>query len=206
MRKARFSSLLTRIGLLAIVTLSGAPARADFLDDLFGGGDSAPQAAAPARARPTRAKPARNVSRDTYSIRLLDARKPRRQKDRADAEQETAKGDAGHGPYVAGSRPQKAALCVSADAARPDNSTAYLRDETLRAGDSVVTEGSIIVFKGNRACPHRATDFVSVARADLPRGKRNALAALELGMRAPQRAFTVEASADRARVAGRDTR
>lgn len=197
MRMARFSRLLSRVGLAAALIAPGAPARADFLDDLFGGGDSGPQAAAPVRARAVRRAP-----RDTYSIRLLDARKPRRHKERADGEQETARTDAGHGPYVAGSRPQKPALCAVADSAKPDTSTAYLHDETLRAGDSVVTEGSIIVFKGNHACPHRASDFVSVARADLPRTKRNALAALELGMRAPQRSFAPDSPAGHPRIAG----
>lgn len=191
MRIFRFSK---SVGLVAAFTLllASAPASADFLDDLFGGGESAAPPPAPVRARPQR------KAREGFSIRSLDERKSARvAKDKKDEDE-----DAGHGPYVAGSRPVRAALCASPGAAKVDNATAYLRDETLRAGDSVVTDGAIVVFKGNRGCPHGASDFVSVARADLPKVKRNALAALEQSMRSPQRSFSIED--DQPKVAGHD--
>ncbi len=189
----RVSSGVGRIAALTLILVVNAPARADFLDDLFGGGDATPQPA------PTWARPARKAVRN-FSIRPLEERKPARM---AKEQNNGDSGDAGHGPYVAGSRPQKAALCTAPGPAKLDGSTAYLRDETLRAGDSVVTDGAIVVFKGSRACPHSASDFVTVARADLPKAKRNALAALEQSMRSPQRGFVI--SADGPRIAGRDT-
>ncbi|RTL79534.1 MAG: hypothetical protein EKK29_20770 [Hyphomicrobiales bacterium] len=192
MRVQLLYRLLSGAGCLAVfsvILVSGAPARADFLDDLFGG-DGAPQPA------PVRMKPARRAVRN-FSIRPLDEHRLQRA-----AKEPGDGGDAGHGPYVAGSRPQKAALCDTAGPVKLDSSSAYLRDETLRAGDSVVTDGAIVVFKGSRACPHSASDFVSVARADLPKAKRNALAALEQGMRSPQRGFVIEA--DQPKIA-RDT-
>lgn len=186
----RLMSGAGRLAVISVMLVSGAPARADFLDDLFGGGDGAPQPA------PVRMKPVRRAVRN-FSIRPLDEHRLQRA-----AKEPGDGGDAGHGPYVAGSRPQKAALCETAGPAKRDSSSAYLRDETLRPGDSVVTDGAIVVFKGSRACPHSAADFVSVVRADLPRAKRNALVALEQGMRSPQRGFVIEA--DRPKIA-RDT-
>jgi hypothetical protein len=164
---------------------ASAPAQADFLDDLFGGSDPAP-APAP-RARPTRAP------RDNFSIRLKETRRPTQKKIR----------DATDGvQYVAGSRPQKALLCATPaqpagkiDVKSDDKTgedTAYLRDETLRAGDSVVIPGQIVVFKGGDACPHASTDFVTVARSSLPKVKRNALAALQQGLKSPHRGFALE--------------
>ncbi len=182
-----------RIASLSLLLAASAPARADFLDDLFGGGEAAPP---PVRVqRPPPRKAVRS-----FSIRTLEERKSARA---AKEPNDAGEGDAGHGPYVAGSRPQKPALCVASSSTKPDSSTAYLRDQTLRDGDSVVTDGAIVVFKGNHACPHSASDFVSVARADLPRAKRNALAALEQGMRAPQRGFTLDP--ERPKIAGGET-
>lgn len=190
-RLYRLSRDAGRIAGLFLLLAASAPARADFLDDLFGGGDSAPPPAA--------SRPARKAQRGSFSVHPLAEHKSAR------TTKGHEEGDAGHGPYVAGSRPQKAALCGAADPATSERSTAYLRDETLRAGDSIVTDGAIVVFKGSRACPHRASDFVSVARADLPRSTRNTLAALEQSMRSPQRGFTIDAPrskvADRMRAA-----
>lgn len=192
MRVELLYKLSNGVGLIAAFSLllAVAPARGDFLDDLFGG-DSAPQPA------PFRAKPARKAGRDGFSIRTLGNHKPSRMAKDQNAD------DAGHGPYVAGSRPQKAALCNATGGATKEPALAYLRDETLRAGDSIVTDRAIVVFKGSHACPHTAADFVSVARADLPRAKRNALATLEQSMRSPQRGFALEAG--RSKIADRDT-
>jgi hypothetical protein len=161
-----------------------APAKADFLDDLFGGGNDAPPPAQ--RARPT------HVPRDNFSIRLKEPRRQAQKKAPRAAPGEDQK------QYVAGSRPQKPLLCAvqgqPADKAddKSGESTAYIRDETLRAGDSIVTPGEIVVFKGGGGCPHAQTDFVSLARSSLPKVKRSALISLQQGLKAPPRAFTVE--------------
>jgi len=163
-----------------------APAQAGFLEDLFGGDDT-PQAAPAPRARA--ARPTR-AARSEFSIRINEGRRASRTADR-----KATDADGDHRDYVAGSRPQKPRLCAPAGETKETaeaTTTAYLRDETLRAGDSVVTDGDIVVFKGRSACPHTARDFVSLARSDLPKAKRNALAALEQTMRAPPRAFVHE--------------
>jgi hypothetical protein len=160
-----------------LVLTAAAPAKADFLDDLFGGGSSETPAPA-ARARPAHA------SRDNFSIRLKDSRRAQQRS------AHTGQGDGGP-QYSAGSRPQKPLLCGGAApaGAKPDDktgeSTAYLRDETLRAGDSVVTPDQIVVFKGGGGCPHASGDFVSLTRSGLPKIKRNALVSLQQSLKAP---------------------
>ncbi|MGJ0509932.1 MAG: hypothetical protein ACR652_22960 [Methylocystis sp.] len=179
------------VALSAILAL-GAPAEAGFLEDLFGIDDGVQHAPPPPRARAPR-----NSGRGDYSIRVLEGRKA------SGGAQKNADGD--RRDYVAGSRPQKPRLCATPEqAATAAPSSAYLRDETLRAGDSVVTDGDIVVFKGRSACPHTAADFVSVARSDLPKAKRNALVALEQAMKSPAPVFTVGAHA-RPRLVGQVT-
>lgn len=156
------------------------PAEADFLEDLFGGGDSAPQSAQAPRARPMRAS-----GRIEFSVRMNEARKAIRA---PSAKTATRENDS-----VAGSKPQKPRFCPSTGEAKAASTSVWLRDETLRAGDSVVTDGSIVVFKGHSACPHTAADFVSVARSDLPKEKRNTLVTLERAMRSPDRRFGADA-------------
>ncbi len=41
----------------------------------------------------------------------------------------------------------------------------FLKDETLRRGDVVVTAAALMVFRGNGGSTHRAKDFVTVAKA-----------------------------------------
>lgn len=156
---------------------AAAPARADFLDDLFGGGSSDAPPAPAARARPTHA------ARDNFSIKLKESRR---------SQQRARAGQGDGAQYSAGSRPQKPLLCaaetppsVKTDE-KAGESTAYLRDETLRAGDSVVTPGQIVVFKGGGGCPHASGDFVSLARSSLPKVKRNALVSLQQGLKSPR--------------------
>ncbi len=188
----RLSHILKSFGVGALTVSCGAgvllafspisPAQAGFLEELFGV-EEAPQAAPAPRARP-----ARKSSGSGFSIRLNEGRK---------AAAKTAPQDAdggGRRDYVAGSRPQKPRLCTLANKSEPAAGHAgdYLRDETLRSGDSVVTDGDIVVFKGNSACPHTATDFVPLARSNLPRSQRNALADLERAMRSPARRFETE--------------
>lgn len=171
---------------LLLAIAASAPAKADFLDDLFGGGPS--EAPPPQHVRPARAP------RDNFSIRLKE---PRRQAAKQKKIARTAPLD-DQKQYVAGSRPQKPLLCAVSGPAnvkaddKAEESTAYMRDETLRAGDSVVTPGEIVVFKGGGACPHAQTDFVSLSRSGLPKVKRNALVSLQQGLKSPPRAFTVD--------------
>jgi hypothetical protein len=162
--------------LIAFAPIS--PARAGFLEELFGA-EETPQAAPPPRARP-----AKKSSGAGFSIRLNEGRK-------AAAKTAPQDADGGRRDYVAGSRPLKPRLCTVASRSEPTErqSADYLRDETLRSGDSVVTDGDIIVFKGRSACPHTAGDFVPLARSSLPRAQRNALADLERAMKSPARRF-----------------
>jgi hypothetical protein len=175
-----FASLFA---LFLAITVS-APAKADFLDDLFGGGSNDAPGPAP-RARPARA------ARDNFSIRLKEPR-------RAAQHKVARTPDDDHKEYVAGSRPQKPLLCAVPNQPKADDksdeATAYIRDETLRAGDSIVTPGEIVVFKGGGGCPHAQSDFTSLARSGLPKVKRNALVSLQQGLKSPPRAFTVDDS------------
>lgn len=182
-----------RVLALALAIGASSPAKADFLDDLFGGGSDPAPAPAP-RARPARAP------RDNFSIRLKETRRaaaPKKIRDASDGDDRQ---------YVAGSRPQKALLCATQSEPagkiddRAEEATAYLRDETLRAGDSIVTPGEIVVFKGGGGCPHASTDFVSVARAGLSKVKRNALAAVQQGLKSPRRGFALDDEAPASNV------
>lgn len=170
----RAPGLLSCLAALFLLGAFSAPARADFLDDLFGGSNDATPAPAPrVRVR---------IPRDNFSIKLKETRRSTARK--------TADGDSAQ--YSAGSRPQKPLLCAAQSTqnansdTRSGESTAYLRDETLRAGDSVVTPGQIVVFKGGGGCPHASGDFVSLSRSGLPKIKRNALVSLQQGLKEPR--------------------
>jgi hypothetical protein len=182
----------------ALMVASSAipPAQAGFLEDLFGDDDAPRQAAPPPRAA---ARPARR-SGAGLSSRLNEVRKATRSKAAREADGDDPND---HREYVAGSRPHKPRLCGVTEQARTqtDHSADYLRDETLHAGDSIVTDRSIIVFRGNSACPHTAADFVPLAQSGLPKAQRNALADLERAMRSPARRFSIEKQAA-ARVVG----
>lgn len=161
-----------------------APAKADFLEDLFGGGFSEPPPAPRAHA----------VPRDNFSIKLRDTRKSHKKP--------SGPGDGAQ--YVAGSRPQKPLLCAvqTEPEDKRGESTAYLRDETLRAGDSIVTPGEIVVFKGGGGCPHASGDFVSLSRSGLPVVKRNALVSLQQGLKSPRNLDDDDDQPSDARTAG----
>jgi hypothetical protein len=188
-RRIAGSLLLVSACLLALA--ASAPAKADFLDDLFGGGSNDAAPAAAQRARPARA------ARDNFSIRLKEPRRPVAKRVEPKKVAREAAGD-DHGAFVAGSRPQKPLLCADPATAsdksddKSGEATAYLRDETLRAGDSIVTPGEIVVFKGGGACPHAPKDFVSLARSGLQKTKRSALISLQQGLKAPPPAFDVD--------------
>jgi hypothetical protein len=80
--------------------------------------------------------------------------------------------------------------CHSA-AGNPIDSSAVLKDPTLRPGDTVVTAQGVRVFKGG-AYPFKSSDFMSLAETrDLPIEKRGALAAIDRVLRTPRGRFTL---------------
>ncbi len=60
--------------------------------------------------------------------------------------------------------PAKPKPCVAPEVV-PGPLRRFLKDETLRRGDVVVTAAGLMVFQGNSGSTHRAKDFVSVAKA-----------------------------------------
>jgi hypothetical protein len=79
---------------------------------------------------------------------------------------------------------QKSCGCHSV-AGDPVESKAVLNDNTLRAGDTVVTSEGVRVFRGG-AFPHKSSDFMSLAETrDLPAEKRGALAAIDRLVKTP---------------------
>ena len=51
----------------------------------------------------------------------------------------------------------------------------YLQDATLRAGDIIVLEKEVLVFRGGRM-PFSRANFASLSQSDLPKEERNRLA------------------------------
>lgn len=94
--------------------------------------------------------------------------------------------DAAAAGTAAGSRPVAPAFCVRRG--RAPGTASRLRqildDRTLRAGDIVVTDVGVRVFRGARACPHIWREFVTPGTADLSAGAKAYLAKLEIAMRA----------------------
>jgi hypothetical protein len=164
--------------LAGLLLLCGAApgARADFLDDLFGGGET--RVAPSIRARHVHARRSGHMS---FSIHLgVASRERRHSAARKPAVEDAVRESGGE------SKPQKTVFCATglSPRANPDSAEVRLHDGTLRAGDSVVTADGILVFKGHAACPHSAADFVRLAQSKLPRAKRNALESLEHSMQA----------------------
>jgi hypothetical protein len=62
---------------------------------------------------------------------------------------------------------------------RPGAAFSLADDSTLRKGDSIMTPTGIVVFRGSGRAPHASTDFVALAKASLPKDKREILAAIE---------------------------
>jgi hypothetical protein len=183
---------VSRAGLAFLVlAFASGPARADFLDDLFGGPEPAarPQASAPSHreraAAPERAHRRENTLRT--EVRMMPV--VERAKPRAGRAQVAAQNPAPpkvDGSTAAGSKPVAVALCAPEETiagAQPSSLLAY--DKTLRNGDILVTDGGVQVFRGHTACPHSARDFIALSSAGLPRGKRNVLLAIEEATRRP---------------------
>ncbi|PPD42479.1 MAG: hypothetical protein CTY15_12030 [Methylocystis sp.] len=152
-----------------VVLIAFAPAaKADFLDDLFGGGPTeAPRAAPRAPER------VRRAPKPSFSIRLNEGKHEARGHVRPMEKKSVA--------FLPESKLPKPVFCYAgaAHAASPDSADTRLHDGTLRSGDSVVTEVGILVFKGRVACPHNANDFIAVAASPLSKSRREALMALE---------------------------
>jgi len=53
------------------------------------------------------------------------------------------------------------------------------QDSTLRKGDYVMTPKGFVVFAGASRLPHRASDFVAIAKAQIPATQRSALQSME---------------------------
>ena len=62
---------------------------------------------------------------------------------------------------------------------RPDQASSLMNDATLRKGDSIMTAQGILVFNGRGQLPHAPGDFTALAKASMPRDKREILAAIE---------------------------
>jgi len=72
---------------------------------------------------------------------------------------------------------------------------AYMKDFTLRPGDTVVTPQGMRVVRSGSHYPFRATDFLSLAETrDVPHATRGALAAIERAMKTPRGRAKVEAA------------
>jgi hypothetical protein len=69
-----------------------------------------------------------------------------------------------------------ACTCHGNDVAR--NVSRAMQDPTLRKGDAVMTASGMRVFAGGHA-PYGAQNFTSLAKATIPRQRRDALAAIE---------------------------
>ncbi len=153
-------------------------AEAGFLEDLFGSNDVRPEARidAPGRAAPPKSD--RRGNRPSTSKGHAPA-----QGDGFEVRSNRASWPTRAGRSVARSEPR---LCRGESAQRDTlaKRDLILHDPTLRAGDSVVTSDGVRIFAGRRACPHSADDFVPVgARFQLPKNRRDALLAIEQGLK-----------------------
>lgn len=89
---------------------------------------------------------------------------------------------------------QKTKVCsCQAASAETGDASAYLKDFTLRPGDTVVTPQGMRVVRSGSRYPFKAGDFLSLAETrDVPRSTRRALAAIERAMRVPHGRFRIE--------------
>ncbi|WP_457796516.1 hypothetical protein [Methylocystis sp. S23] len=200
---ARFASPLLAALLLASAGMTGA--KAGFFEELFGdGGETRAARSAPAPVPHARRRPP--AGRLSYSIRANVA--PKEARDRRQSVIRRPVEDAAAHESDGGTKPQKAVFCAAGLPARanPDSAEVRLHDGTLRAGDSIVTAGGILVFKGRAACPHSAADFVSLARSRLPAAKRNALESLEHTVQAGRAPFALAEKAAAPRVVSQNNR
>jgi hypothetical protein len=190
-----FKSLRTLLISAFALALSGTAASAGLLEDLFGP-DPAPQAAAPTRAV-RRATPVREAAprRAVRSeVQFMPASRDRQE--RRDRHSTTvAKSD--EGASSAGSRPIAASLCAPQGSLAGASAVSLLAyDKTLRNGDILVTDSGVQIFRGHAACPHDTHDFIALSTANMPKGKRSMLLAIEDAMKRPS-GFLVSARTEK---------
>jgi hypothetical protein len=158
-------------------------ARADFLDDLFGGSDTVSHVSAPprrgeAQRYPTRPKerPSRHEVRVKSEVHFMPVARVHYRHDG----QTTIAAKSDEGASSAGSKPIVAALCApEATVAGAPAASLLAYDKTLRSGDVMMTDSGFRVFRGHSACPHDAHDFVALSSVNMARGRRNMLLAIE---------------------------
>jgi hypothetical protein len=169
----------------AVVAASCSTANADFLDDLFGGSDQAPHAAVQGRAvkrhydTTPRERAPRRESRVKSEVQFMPVARSKGRTDHQERELTTlAKTD--DSASSAGSKPVVSALCAPESTVAGASAPILLAyDKTLRNGDILVTDSGGQVFRGPSACPHEARDFIALSSANMPKGKRSMLLALE---------------------------
>ncbi len=84
------------------------------------------------------------------------------------------------------SRASPAPCACHAAGGDPVDYKAVLNDPTLRAGDFIVTDKGVRVFRGG-GFPHKNSDFTSLARVrDIPRFQRGVLAAIDRVVKTPR--------------------
>ncbi len=164
-----------RLALLALLLCLGAPrAEAGFFEDLFGLNEPAPQRAAPEPRR--RISPYRHVARPGLSFERTVKRSPRK------VVVARVRPSVVVVESATGARLVHPALCypTGEQENKSDHSDALLHDETLRSGDTLVTDEGVRIFNGGGSCPHKPADFRSLAEArGLSGQKRNTLIAIE---------------------------
>lgn len=170
------ASRLALLGVVAALVAPPAPAKADFLDDIFGPSSPPPQAPAVA----PRAKQ-HESSRGGQSVKgglhfMPAAKSVARPSEKRKIQTASVSGEASSGATVA------AAFCEAKNEAKDGASDIVMYDKTLRPGDAVVTLSGVQVFRGG-GCPHKSTDFIALSGAGLARSKKNTLLAIESVMR-----------------------
>jgi hypothetical protein len=170
-----------------VVAASSTGASAGFLDELFGGSDPAPQAAGPGRpAKRSYAAPAREKADRVRSEVHFMPTSVARAKERPEHRKSTTVAKSEDTGSSVGSKPMTIALCApEATVAGAPAATLLAYDKTLRNGDIMVTESGVQVFRGHSGCPHDARDFIALSSANMPKGKRSMLLAIEEAMKRP---------------------
>lgn len=171
---ARLQGVLVLVLTIAASLCAATPSQAGFLEELFGFGQ-------PEQARP--AAPSYRGSRHSRPARRHMVVHRHRERGAAKF---AARGSVVADASVAGSRPVRPEMCYSgAPTVGNVNQTEYLmHDATLRTGDTLVTDEGVRIFAGRAACPHRSSDFLTLAEAGrMPRTQHVALLAIEKTMK-----------------------
>lgn len=182
------------VGLFFGFAALSSPAEAGFFDTLFGGGDSdslrrtmiaPPHFHSPhERLDHSAATPRNGGHRRLGRVKTQVSYLPIRTRRRPDM---PARAIASSNGLVDDVKRVNVELCY-ANGPRSDEidqSDAILHDPTLRHGDSMMTAQGVRIFHGQSACPHKSSEFLSLAETrNLSATKRGALAAIEQAMRA----------------------